>query len=116
MVLLENDAFLTELTKLFAGTKDVGSVFITFKRYEEKIKKEKDDKKGSSKPVTHQPSGELHQEGKCLVRATDGKHTKFSTLVSSKEIIRFQMAYANILKSQMDNLKRKEKKKKRRKL
>jgi signal recognition particle subunit SRP14 len=68
----------------------------------------------------------LDAEPKCLVRATAG-NTKISTMVcvillyqylqsqfqvSGKDVVRFQMAYSNILKSQMDNLKRKEKKKK----
>jgi hypothetical protein len=40
MVLLENDAFLTELTKLFVKTREKGSVFLTYKKCKVKSLKE----------------------------------------------------------------------------
>jgi len=46
------------------------------------------------------------------VRATNGKHTKLSTMVGSKDLNRFSLAYATLTKARMDGLKRKEKKKK----
>eukprot|EP01114_Cavostelium_apophysatum_P015865 TRINITY_DN4409_c0_g1_i1.p1 TRINITY_DN4409_c0_g1~~TRINITY_DN4409_c0_g1_i1.p1 ORF type:complete len:113 (-),score=32.29 TRINITY_DN4409_c0_g1_i1:27-365(-) len=105
MVLLENDPFLTELTKLFAKTKTKGTVFLSMKKYEGKeksSKEEKDKKPSKSSSETVEPA--------CLIRATNGK-MKISTLVHPKDVVSFQIAYANILKSQMDALKRKEKKK-----
>lgn len=37
MVLLENDLFLNELTKLYIKTKNSGTVFITFKRCNDNV-------------------------------------------------------------------------------
>nr|4UE5_B Chain B, SRP14 [Canis lupus familiaris] len=75
-VLLESEQFLTELTRLFQKCRLSGSVFITLKKY----------------------------DNKCLLRATDGKK-KISTVVSSKEVNKFQMAYSNLLRANMDGLK-----------
>lgn len=52
----------------------------------------------------------IEQEGesKCLFRATNGKK-KLSTVVNAKDVNRFQMAYANVLKANMDNLKKRDK-------
>jgi len=114
MVLLENDSFLTELTKLYNSKKESGTVFITFKRYEHKVV-EKEPKEGqhAKNPTKKQIKADLAEgEPKCLIRATDGNNIKISTMVSAKDLVRFQMAYSNIIKVQMDNLKRKEKKKK----
>jgi len=47
-------------------------------------------------------------ESKCLFRATNGKK-KLSTVVSAKDVNRFQLAYANVLKANMDNLKKRDK-------
>lgn len=48
-------------------------------------------------------------EYRCLVRATNGKK-KFSTTISAKDHLRFQAAYATVLRAHMDSLKKKEKK------
>lgn len=50
-------------------------------------------------------------DNKCLLRATDGKK-KISTVVSSKEVNKFQMAYSNLLRANMDGLKKRDKKNK----
>ncbi|XP_005099827.1 signal recognition particle 14 kDa protein [Aplysia californica] len=97
-MLLENDAFLTELTKLFTKGKTSGSVTMTMKRYD-----------GRTKP---KPQGGLlpePSEYKCLVRATLGNR-KISTVVNHKDVTKFQMAYGNLLKGSMDGLKKKDKK------
>ena len=44
-------------------------------------------------------------DNKCLLRATDGKK-KISTVVSSKEVNTFQMAYSNLLRANMNGLQR----------
>ena len=46
----------------------------------------------------------------CLVRAVF-KNEKISTVVHSKEVNKFQLAYCNLLKSNMDGLKRQKKQK-----
>ncbi|XP_041132793.1 signal recognition particle 14 kDa protein-like [Polyodon spathula] len=102
MVLLENDSFLTELTRLFQRCRTTGSVYITLKKYDGRIK-----------PVPRKENAETFDpvDNKCLLRATDGKK-KISTVVSSKEVIKFQMAYSNLLRAHMDGLKKKDKKSK----
>ncbi|XP_006632517.1 signal recognition particle 14 kDa protein [Lepisosteus oculatus] len=102
MVLLENDSFLTELTRLFQKCRTSGSVYITLKKYD-----------GRTKPVPRKGNPENFEpvDNKCLIRATDGKK-KISTVVSTKEVIKFQMAYSNLLRAHMDGLKKKDKKSK----
>merc|ERR1719458_743020 len=46
----------------------------------------------------------------CLVRAVF-KNEKISTVIHSKEVNKFQLAYCNLLKSNMDGLKRQKKQK-----
>jgi len=102
MVLLENDSFLTELTRLFQKCRSSGSVVITLKKYD-----------GRTKPVPRKGHSESFEpaDNKCLIRASDGKK-KISTVVSTKEVIKFQMAYSNLLRAHMDGLKKKDKKSK----
>ncbi len=64
---------------------------------------------GQTKPKPRDSKGRLpvsdHTEHKCLFRATNGKK-KLSTVISSKDVTKFQMAYANVLKANTDNLKK----------
>ncbi|XP_025907624.1 signal recognition particle 14 kDa protein [Nothoprocta perdicaria] len=97
--------FLTELTRLFQKCRTSGSVFITLKKYD-----------GRTKPVPRKGHADSFEpaDNKCLLRATDGKK-KISTVVSSKEVNKFQMAYSNLLRANMDGLKKKDKKSKNKK-
>ncbi|PNJ27398.1 SRP14 isoform 7 [Pongo abelii] len=81
MVLLESEQFLTELTRLFQKCRTSGSVYITLKKYD-----------GRTKPIPKKGTVEGFEpaDNKCLLRATDGKK-KISTVVSSKEVNKFQM-------------------------
>ncbi|XP_050810867.1 signal recognition particle 14 kDa protein isoform X1 [Gopherus flavomarginatus] len=81
MVLLESEQFLTELTRLFQKCRTSGSVYITLKKYD-----------GRTKPIPRKGHVEGFEpaDNKCLLRATDGKK-KISTVVSSKEVNKFQM-------------------------
>ncbi|KAK2174457.1 hypothetical protein NP493_801g02019 [Ridgeia piscesae] len=99
MVLLENDAFLTELTKLFQKSKSSGSLNITMKKYD-----------GRTKPKPREGHTQVPDaaEHKCLIRATLA-NKKLSTVVSQRDMNKFQLAYANVLKANMDGLKKKEK-------
>lgn len=101
-MLLENDAFLGELTKMFQKSKTSGSVNLTMKRYDGRTKPVPRPSKAPEKPQN--PS-----EYKCLIRATLG-NSKISTVVNAKDLNRFQLAYCNVLKTNMDSLKKKEKK------
>lgn len=89
----EPDKFLTELHKLYERNKDTGTVYLTMKRTNEKPRKSKQDH--SALPL------------KCLLRATDGKR-KISTIISGKELPRFQDAYTTILRAHTDSLKKRE--------
>jgi len=97
-MLLENDSFLTELTKLFTKGKTSGSVQMTMKRYD-----------GSVKPKPRDGNVVEPSEYKCLVRAALGNR-KISTVINHKDVTKFQMAYGNLLKASMDGLKKKDKK------
>ncbi|GAB1601321.1 signal recognition particle 14 kDa protein-like [Argonauta hians] len=99
MGLLENDSFLSELTRLFQRSKTTGSLNITMKRYD-----------GRTKPKPkHEQTTHESQEYKCLLRASLG-NKKISTVVNQKDINKFQMAYINVLKGNMDGLKKRDKK------
>ncbi|KAF5890857.1 centrosomal protein, partial [Clarias magur] len=73
--------FLTELTRLFQKCRTSGSVVITLKKYD-----------GRTKPVPRKGHPETFEpaDNKCLIRASEGKK-KISTVVSTKEVIKFQM-------------------------
>jgi len=102
MTLLDNEHFLTELPKFFhrSRTGGPGSVVVTMKRYDGHTK---------PKPRDGTVAGQQHQELKCLMRAKLGTQT-ISTVVNPKDINKFQLAYASLLKLNMDNLKKREKK------
>merc|ERR1712105_52866 len=70
-------------------------------------------KKGKKMNPKIPPASEPHPEPSeymCLVRAVF-KNEKISTVVHSKEVNKFQLAYCNLLKSNMDGLKRQKKQK-----
>ncbi|XP_043554113.1 signal recognition particle 14 kDa protein isoform X3 [Chiloscyllium plagiosum] len=73
--------FLTELTRLFQKCRTTGSIYLTMKKYD-----------GRTKPVPRKGNPDTFDpaDNKCLLRATDGKK-KISTVISSKEVNRFQM-------------------------
>ncbi|XP_063981843.1 signal recognition particle 14 kDa protein [Diachasmimorpha longicaudata] len=96
MVLLENDTFLSELTKLFDKSRLSGSVMLTIKRYN-----------GHNKPVPREGKPPLPKPSEylCLVRATL-RSKKISTVIHSKDVNKFQQAYWNLLKSNINGLKK----------
>ncbi|XP_021792065.2 signal recognition particle 14 kDa protein [Papio anubis] len=101
MVVLESEQFLMELTRLFQKCRMSGSVYITLEKYD-----------GRTKPIPKKGTVEgFEPADKCLLRATDGKK-KISTVVSSKEVSKFQMAHSNLLRANMDGLKKRDKKNK----
>ncbi len=102
MVLLENEQFLTELTKFYQKAKQNGSVMTTMKRYDGK--KKPISRKTKKQTIQNIPEP---QEYKCLIRSTLGSK-KISTIVTSKDINKFQLAYSNVLKGNIE-LKKKEK-------
>ncbi|RLU18515.1 hypothetical protein DMN91_008872 [Ooceraea biroi] len=96
MVLLENDTFLAELSKLFDKSRLSGSVTLTFKRFN-----------GHNKPVPRKGRASLPTptEYLCLVRASL-RSRKISTVIHSKDVNKFQQAYWNLLKTNISGLKK----------
>jgi signal recognition particle subunit SRP14 len=125
MVLLENEAFLSELTKLFikAKTKGSGSVTVTMKRYDGRTKpdprkentknaqnkKKKDGKKATSASAATKSVSSVTQdhpgENTCLFHGKLG-NSKISTVVHAKDVNKFQLAYCIVLKGNMDAFKK----------
>ncbi|XP_012372919.1 signal recognition particle 14 kDa protein-like [Octodon degus] len=101
-VLLESKQFLTELTRLFQKCRVPDSVFITLKKYD-----------GQTRAIPKKGSVEGCEpaDNNCVLRAKDGKK-KISTVGSSTEASKFQMAYSNLLRANMDGLKKRDKKNK----
>ena len=95
MVLLDNDGFLLALTKMFQNNRSTGSVLIVLKKYNGR----------TTRQMPQQPLDNL-----CLIRASDNK-TKLSTVISNKEVTKFQMSYATLLRGNMDSLKKHDKSK-----
>ncbi|EFO17268.1 hypothetical protein LOAG_11231 [Loa loa] len=100
MTLLDNDHFLVELAKLFQKCRtSTQRITITLKHYD-----------GRTKPYPRNEAQQsLKGEDLCLFRVKLGNR-KISTVVHAKEVNKFQLAYAGILKANMDNLKKRERK------
>lgn len=109
MVLLENDAFLTELTKLYERTRAKGSVSCVMK-----ITKptNKPRPKGTKRPdPTLEEIRAPGSEYGVLVRASDGKR-KVSTFVKPEKASKFSKSYQTIQLAYLDGLSAETKKKK----
>ena len=103
MVLLDNDQFLTEMTKLYQRNRLKGSVWTTMK-----------SSLCLNRPKRNAPvlSKEEEKEKRCcLVRCSDGKR-KISTRVFSQKAEKFAREFTLVQKASMDGLKETEKKKK----
>ncbi|KAJ3160183.1 RNA-binding signal recognition particle subunit srp14 [Geranomyces michiganensis] len=97
MTLLSNDAFLSQLNKLYEKSRQARTVYVTMKRYAYAHRKD-----ALVDPNTQYP---------CIVRATSGS-AKISTLVNPQDTARFHQHYTNIAVLHMDSLKKKVKVKK----
>lgn len=111
MGLLDNDAFLFELNKLYVRAKNAGkgSVVVTCKKFPTTPRKA--GKKKAAEADAAAAGGGHKGPGTCLFRATLGKK-KISTTVDAKELEKFQGVFATTLKTNMDALKKKERKRK----
>jgi len=120
-MLLENDQFLSRMTLMFDRSRGKGNISICMKRYDGRTKpipkSRKADNKKKGKQALCQgklpPASAPHPEPSeymCLVRAVF-KSEKISTVIHAKEVNKFQLAYCNLLKSNMDGLKRQKKQK-----
>jgi len=115
MVLLENDGFLSELTRMFARGREKGSIVLTMKKYDGRDKpKPRKAKPTRAGGAVASSSSESVNEYKCLLRAQLSSK-KISTVVSSKDVNKFVLAYNSLLKGNMDGLKKREKSKEKKK-
>ncbi|PPR02723.1 hypothetical protein CVT26_009434 [Gymnopilus dilepis] len=103
MQLVDHDTFLKGLTSLFESTKDHGSIWLTHKRLTH------DGEDAAMKLEDEGPTDT--REYACLLRVTDGKSTKFSTVVKADELPKFNAHYGNLLKTAMTATMRKRDKK-----
>ena len=121
MVLLEGDQFLSRLTLMFDKSRSKGHVQLTMKRYDGKSKpvpkpddkkmskKGKEIKKPEAKPRSESTSSHHGDpDFMCLIRA-NYRAEKISTVVHQRDVNKFQLAYCNLLKSNMDGLKKQKK-------
>lgn len=111
MAVLDTDAFLNALTRMFKRHDKAGTVWVTLKRSNMRPTPRKappaKTKGGKSKQPAAKRTGRAQDV--CLVRATDGKK-KISTTVSAADFAKFQASYTLILKANMDALKKRAKK------
>ena len=111
MVLLDPDTFLTELGKLFTKQRTTGSVVVTLKKYNGQTKPTPKLRKGKATKKEGEKEHAQIDEHLCLIRAKSGKK-KISTNVTSKDVTKFQINMATVMKANCTALKRKEKLKK----
>lgn len=99
MTILSNEDFLKELGAMYMEARLGGpkSVYVTMKPYD-----------GHTKPVPKGADPQPTEGNKCLFRAKLGKK-RISTVVTSKEVNKFHLAYVSVLRANMDNLERRKK-------
>ncbi|KAG5438311.1 hypothetical protein PCANB_002799 [Pneumocystis canis] len=106
-MLLSNEEYLNSLSSLFASKKEKGTIFLTQKRYSY------ENLENTSKENEKLSCDTSYSNYKLLLRATDGKKTKISTLVDPSLLIPFFAKYMETCKSGMCYLKKRDRKKKR---
>lgn len=105
---LNNDVFMSELTLMFHNSRKEGQVSVTVKRYDGRTRpypKPRKLKNGKMSKVEPLPEPE---EYSCLLRAKT-RDKKISTVVSAADALKFQLQFAQFLRSNMDGLKREKK-------
>ena len=123
-MLLDGDQFISKLTLMFDKSRTKGHVQITMNRYDGRSKpipkanSNKSKRKGvagkgnkaSNDPKTKSDSTYENGEYMCLIRAVC-KNEKISCVVHARDVNKFQITYCNLLKNNMDGLKRQKKQK-----
>jgi signal recognition particle subunit SRP14 len=115
MVQLEGDQFISRLTLMFDKARTKGHVQLTMKKYDGKTKptpkpdeSKTKNKKGKVTKPSSEPTPIVDPDFMCLIRA-NYRAEKISTVVHQRDVNKFQLAYCNLLKSNMDGLKRQKK-------
>ncbi|KAG0043981.1 RNA-binding signal recognition particle subunit srp14 [Gryganskiella cystojenkinii] len=101
------------MAKAFEDSKSSKTVYLTMKRHGYSTKKiraaeEAAEKASGDAIMSTDPQD---KEYPTLVRLSSGSKTKVSTLVQPQDLERFMVQYTNIIKINMDALKKKERKK-----
>ncbi|CAG8448090.1 7470_t:CDS:2 [Scutellospora calospora] len=107
----DNDAFLTQLTRLFENVKPTTKkIHLTMKRqtWQPKGSRNAESAKELKNKILEKKVDD--KEYPLVIRATCGKN-KIKTVVNPSDSDKFYTAYSNILKVHMDSMKKKEKKK-----
>ncbi|VDD74345.1 unnamed protein product [Mesocestoides corti] len=98
-MLLDNDAVVFTSAQLSPRKRAIDTIFATL-----------DD--GKTKPTprknSKQPESQATTENSCLMRVALG-NKKIATVVHQKDINRFNQAYANVIKANIDGLKKRDK-------
>ena len=121
-MLLDQDSFLTQLTKILEKSRETGTIYVTFKRCASRPAPKRMPPRRVSRQRARASAGipgtktsakatpeQLANAG-CLVRAV-GAHQKISCMITADKLTRFTQSYGNILKVSLDSLKKREKKK-----
>ncbi|KAF8481703.1 signal recognition particle SRP9/SRP14 subunit [Russula ochroleuca] len=98
MQLVDNDTFLSRLSSLFQSSKEHGTIWLTHKR----LTHDGDD--------ATMDVGDDTREYPCIIRVTDGEDVTFSTHITSGQLNKFLNAYGTLLKSSMNTLRKRDKK------
>ncbi|KAG0301543.1 RNA-binding signal recognition particle subunit srp14 [Dissophora globulifera] len=117
-MLLDNDKFLTKMAKAFEDSKASNTVYLTMKRRKSLYHAYSTKKTRAAEEATERATGdtvmdadEKDKEYSTLIRLSSGTKTKLSTHVQPHDLDRFMVQYTNIIKINMDALKKKERKK-----
>ena len=106
-MLLSNEDFLNQLTLLYQSCRKSRSVNLTVKRYDGRTKPKSRPNKSGKQVGKKSETGTV--EPQCLFRASDG-HKKLSTCVLASDLNTFQPKMQKVLKSNLDGLKKHNKK------
>ncbi|CAK9304824.1 unnamed protein product [Gordionus sp. m RMFG-2023] len=103
---------MSELTKIMTKAKTSGSLRFTMKKSDcstkQSKKKDKITKDSSNAPSLPISSSTLESQNKSqvLIRVTLGRGKKISTNISHKDVTKFQQTFYNLLKTNMDALRK----------
>ncbi|KAF9353882.1 RNA-binding signal recognition particle subunit srp14 [Mortierella sp. NVP85] len=101
------------MAKAFEDSKTSRTVYLTMKRHNYSTKKTRAAEEASEHATGDEvmKTDDKDKEYPTMVRLTMGTQTKISTLVHANDLDRFMVQYTNIIKINMDALKKKERKK-----
>ncbi|KAF9939677.1 hypothetical protein BGZ65_009770 [Modicella reniformis] len=101
------------MSKAFEDSKTSRTVYLTMKRHTYSTRKIREAEEASETATgdSAMKTDDKDKEYPTMVRLAMGTKTKISTLVQPNDLDRFMVQYTNIIKTNMDALKKKERKK-----